>query len=388
MNLSFKIAVRFLKSSKGQTFLIIIGIAIGVSVQIFIGSLIQGLQKSLIDKTIGNSSQITISSNKDDKTIENWEQKITKVKETDSRIERVSPAADSPAFIKYSDKTDPIIIRGLNLANNKELYNIKSKIYKGNIPKNPYEVIIGKNLQENLNLKLKDKIYLVTPNGKSKEAIVTGFYDLKVANINKSWVITSFKTSQDIFGFENKITSIEMQLNSKDVFKADEIATKIEAKLSDKNIKVENWKDQNEELLGGLNGQSVSSLMIQVFVLISVTLGIASVLAVTVVQKSKQIGILKAIGIKDRDASKIFLYEGILLGVAGAILGITLGITLMVGFTRFALNPDGTPIIALYLDYKFIAISGVIAVLSASIAAFIPARNSSKLEPIEVIKNG
>ncbi|WP_298836324.1 ABC transporter permease [Clostridium sp.] len=388
MNLPFKIAVRFLKSSKGQTFLIIIGIAIGVSVQIFIGSLIQGLQKSLIDKTIGNSSQITISSNKDDKTIENWEQKITKVKATDSRIEKVSPAADSPAFIKFSDKTDPIIIRGLNLTDDKDLYNIKSKIYQGNIPKKSYEVLIGKNLQEELNLKIKDKISLVTSNGNTKEAVVTGFYDLKVANINKSWVLTSLKTSQDIFGFKNKITSIEMKLNSKDVFKADEISTKVKENLSDNNIKVENWKDQNEELLGGLNGQSVSSLMIQVFVLISVTLGIASVLAVTVVQKSKQIGILKAIGIKDRDASKIFLYEGLLLGVAGAILGITLGITLMIGFTSFALNPDGTPIIALYLDYKFIAISGVIAVLSATIAAFIPARNSSKLEPIEVIKNG
>ncbi len=243
-------------------------------------------------------------------------------------------------------------------------------------------------MKKELKLKIRDKISLITPNGKTKEAIVTGFYDLKVANINKSWIITSLETSQEIFDFGNKVTSIEMQLSSKDVFKADEIAITIEEKLSDNNIEVENWKDQNEELLGGLNGQSVSSLMIQVFVLISVTLGIASVLAVTVVQKSKQIGILKAMGIKDRDASKIFLYEGLLLGIAGAVLGIIFGITLMVIFTKFALNPDGTPIIPLYLDYKFIAISGSIAVVSASIAALIPARSSSKLEPIEVIKNG
>lgn len=388
MKLPFKIAVRFLKSSKGQTFLIAIGIAIGVSVQIFIGSLIQGLQKSLIDKTIGNSSQITVISNKDDKTIEKWEQKVAKINEIDSRIEKISPAADSPAFIKYSDKTAPIIIRGLNLDQEKDLYNIKTKIYKGDTPKNPYEILIGRNLQEELKLNIKDKISLITPNGKTKDAIVTGFYDLKVSNINKSWIITSLKTSQEIFGFNDKVTSIEMQLKSKDVFKADEIATKIGADLSDNNIKIENWKAQNEELLGGLNGQSVSSLMIQVFVLISVTLGIASVLAITVVQKSKQIGILKAMGIKDRDASKIFLYEGFLLGIGGAVIGIILGITLMVIFTKFALNPDGTPIIALYLDYKFIAISGATAVVSASIAAFIPARNSSKLEPMEVIKNG
>ncbi|MBU3190507.1 FtsX-like permease family protein [Clostridium bowmanii] len=388
MKLPFKIAVRFLKSSKGQTILIATGIAIGVSVQIFIGSLIQGLQKSLIDKTIGNSSQITITSNKDDKTIENWSEKIAKIKVVDSRIKKISAAADSPAFIKYSDKTAPILIRGLNLEPDMDLYNIKSKIYKGKAPQNLYEVLVGKNLQEELKLSIGDKISLITPNGKTKESVVTGFYDLKVAGINKSWIITSLETSQDIFGFSNKITSIEMQVSSKDVFKADAIAIIVKEKLADNNLKVENWKAQNEELLGGLNGQSVSSLMIQVFVLISVTLGIASVLAVTVVQKSKQIGILKAMGIKDRDASKIFLYEGLLLGIAGALLGIIFGITLMVVFTKFAVNPDGTSIIPLYLDYKFIAISGSIAVLSASIAALIPARSSSKLEPIEVIKNG
>jgi lipoprotein-releasing system permease protein len=386
MKLPFKIAVRFLKSSKGQTFLIAIGIAIGVSVQIFIGSLIQGLQKSLIDKTIGNSSQITVVSNNDDKTLDDFEQKISQIKASDSRIEKISPSADSPAFIKVSDKSAPILIRGLNL-DDKDLYNINTKIYEGSVPKNLYEVIIGKNLKEELKLNIGDKISLITPNGKTKESMITGFYDLKVSAINKSWIITTLKTSQDIFDFANKVTSIEMQLNSKDVFKADEIAVKIKEKLSDNNVKVDNWKDQNEELLGGLNGQSVSSLMIQVFVLISVTLGIASVLAVTVVQKSKQIGILKAMGIKDRDASKIFLYQGLLLGIAGAILGIIFGITLMVVFTKFALNPDGTPIIPLYLDYKFIAISGSIAVASASIAALIPARSSSKLEPIEVIKN-
>jgi lipoprotein-releasing system permease protein len=388
MKLPFKIAVRFLKSSKGQTILIATGIAIGVSVQIFIGSLIQGLQKSLIDKTIGNSSQITVKSNKEDKTIENWEEKISKIKATDSRIEKISPAADSPAFIKYSDKSAPIIIRGLNLDPEVDLYSIKSKIYSGEVPKNLYEVLLGKNLQEEFSFKIGDKISLITPNGKTKEARITGFYDLKVAAINKSWIVTSLETSQDIFDFNNKVTSIEMQLSSKDVFKADEIAIIVKDKLADTNIAVENWKAQNEELLSGLNGQSVSSLMIQVFVLISVTLGIASVLAVTVVQKSKQIGILKAMGIKDRDASKIFFYQGLLLGIAGALLGIILGISLMVIFTKFALNPDGTPVIPIYLDYKFIMISGVIAVASASIASLIPARSSSKLEPIEVIKNG
>ena len=176
-------------------------------------------------------------------------------------------------------------------------------------------------------------------------------------------------------------------MQTTDLFNADVIASNLSSTLGN-DLKVTNWKDDNAELLSGLNGQSVSSIMIQVFVLISVVLGIASVLAITVLQKSKQIGILKAMGIKDKDASLIFLFEGLILGVIGAFIGVALGLLLGFMFSKFALNPDGTPVVKLFFDFKFIAFSAVIAVLSSTIAALIPARRSSKLNLLEVIKNG
>jgi lipoprotein-releasing system permease protein len=106
-----------------------------------------------------------------------------------------------------------------------------------------------------------------------------------------------------------------------------------------------------------------------------------------VVQKSKQIGILKAMGIKDRTSSLIFLFQGLLLGVAGAILGVLLGLALAFAFTKFALNADGTPVVPLFIDPAFIALSALIAVIASTVAALIPARKSSKLDPIEVIRN-
>ncbi|MHB1151914.1 MAG: ABC transporter permease [Eubacteriales bacterium] len=128
--------------------------------------------------------------------------------------------------------------------------------------------------------------------------------------------------------------------------------------------------------------------MIQIFVLISVILGIASVLTISVLQKSRQIGILKAMGIKNRTASSIFLFQDFVLGILGAILGVTFGLGLAVAFTKFALNADGTPVINLFIDPGFITISGLIAVASATVASFVPAIRSSKLDPMEVIKNG
>lgn len=385
MKLPFKIAVRFLKSSKGQTALIALGIAVGVSVQIFIGSLIQGLQKSLIDKTIGNSPQITISSNSDTKTIENYKEVVDKINTSKEDIIKLSVAADGPALIKENNKTYSVLVRGMNIEDSDKIYNIKNRIYEGTEPKAEYETLVGRELQKELNLKLGNEIQIIANTGQIKKLTVTGFYDLKVASLNKSWLITTLETSQKIFALDESITALEMQV--KDVFKADITANELVSVVPN-NLKVDNWKAQNAELLSGLNGQSVSSIMIQVFVLVAVVLGIASVLAITVVQKSRQIGILKAMGIKDRTASLIFLFEGLLLGVMGAVLGVALGLFLSFSFTKFALTPDGKPVVDLYIDYGFIALSALIALASAAVAALIPARRSSKLNPIEVIRNG
>lgn len=385
MRLPFKIAVRFLKSNKSQTILIALGIAVGVSVQIFIGSLIQGLQIDLVDTTIGNSPQITINSDTEENYISNYKDKLKIIKNSDDSIKNLSAVADGPALTQGDNENYSLLIRGLNIKESDNIYEITNRIYKGKIPESQYEVLIGKNLQEELQVNIGDKIDILTNSGKSEKMKVTGFFDLKVASINKSWVITNLETSQELFSLDGNITSIEMQVE--DVFESDTIASKIDKNLDD-DIKVTNWKAENEELLSGLNGQSISSIMIQVFVLISVVLGIASVLAITVIQKSKQLGILKAMGIKDKTASLIFLFEGLLLGIIGAILGVVLGLLLSFLFTKFAVNPDGSPVVNLYIDYTFITISTLIAISSAIIAALIPARRSSKLNPIEVIRNG
>lgn len=384
MKLAFNIAIRFLKSSKGQTILIALGIAIGVSVQIFIGSLIQGLQIGLVNKTIGNSSQITISSKTEDKLIDSWRDKVESIK-TILEVKNISASADFNAFLRSEGNDYALLIRGFNLEDADKIYNIKSRIYEGTYPKAEKEIILGKDFQKESSLKLGDKVDITTAKGNKIEAKVVGFYDLKVASINKNWCITTLKTSQDLFSFDNRVNYIEMQVE--DPFKADEISKTIDKALKVENLKVENWKEQNEQLLSGLKGQSVSSIMIQVFVIIAVLLGIASVLAITVVQKSKQIGILKAMGIKDKTASQIFLFEGAMLGFIGAILGIAFGIGLLYMFTKFAVNPDGTPVVDIYINYKFICFSGIIAIFTATLAALIPAVNSSKLSPIEVIKN-
>lgn len=386
MRLACSIAIRFLKSGKGQTILIALGIAIGVSVQIFIGLLITGLQQSLIDKTIGRSPQITVTAKEDGKTIPDAAALAAKIQGYGDEIVAAEPSSDGSAFLSFSDKTDPILFRGMDLAASDQILRIGEGIYEGRLPHADDEIIVGKDLAEKLALSSGDTVKIAIPYGTEKEYKVSGLYDLKVASINSSWIIGTLSATQAFFDYGSGVTSIGIKV--KTPFEADNTATKLSSYIGDGNLTFTDWKTQNEQLLSGLNGQSISSIMIQVFVLVSVVLGIASVLAITVMQKSKQVGILKAMGITDRISSLVFLFQGLFLGLLGAVLGVLLGVGLCVMFVTFARNPDGTALIAISVDYGFIALSAGIAVLAAIVASLIPARKSSQLNPIEVIRNG
>jgi lipoprotein-releasing system permease protein len=392
--LSFKIAVRFLKSSLGQTILIILGIAIGVSVQVFIGSLISGLQKSLVDKTIGSSSQVTISTVEDGGYIANYEQYIEYIQSIPNFVS-VAPVVETGAVSIKGTDSRAILVRGMDFQGSEEIYGFESKLVAGRMPQNDGEVLIGITAFQKLGLVLNGDdtftIYMPPTTGggnavERTEVEVVGVFDFKVTAINDTWVIATIPAVRTILNIGDVVTAIETQVDK--VFETDTNALELAALIQDDTIEVVDWKSQNESLLSGLNGQSYSSIMIQVFVTLSVILGIASVLAITVLQKSKQIGILKAMGIKNGQASFIFLSEGMILGIFGAIVGVSLGLGLSLAFTTFALNADGTPVVPLFIDPKFIALSAGIAFLSASLASLIPARRSTRISIIEVIKNG
>jgi lipoprotein-releasing system permease protein len=386
MRLSASIALRFLKSNKTQTVVIILGIGVGVAVQIFIGSLILGLQSSLVDKTIGNSSQITVVAAKDNQLIANDPNLIQKIEGADSRIQTPSPVLDQPAFLDAAT-SQSVVVRGFEMDRAEGIYQFSKYLTEGSLPQAKGEFVVGSVLQEKNNLSVGDTINLVTTDRRTVSGKISGFFDLKVAAVNGSWCVTTLETAHSLFKTGDKISSIEMQVTRADVFSADVIADEVIAKINDNSLSVLNWKTQNEQLLSGLQGQSISSLMIQVFVMLSVLLGIASVLAITVMQKSRQIGILKAMGIKNRTASFIFLTEGFVLGIFGAAAGIGFGVGLSFAFTKFALNADGTPVVPLSIDPKFIILSACVAVLACVLASLIPARKSSKLDPIDIIRN-
>ena len=381
---ALKIAWRFLIKSKIQTLIIILGIAIGISVQIFVGLLSTGLETSLLDKVVGNSTHITIypKNNK----IGNYHKVQEKIKKLDSKIVSVAPVVEYNASINFNHMTEPIQIRGFISKDLDLLYNIKDKIYKGRPIQNPGETLIGKELSEKLGLKLKDNINIVTPDRRKITLKVVGFYDFNTMKVNKTLVITDLKAAQDLADFGDSATS--MELSTSDPYNADSIAAKIEKGLNDNNLKIENWKDQNKLLVSAIMGEKVCSVIIQLSVMIATVLSIISIMSISVVQKYKQIGILKAMGIKDSSAATIFLIQAFILGVVGTCLGVGLTYLYIKGFNRYTGSSDGTPLVTIIINYSFIIKISIIDILASTLAAFFPAIKSFKLTPVEVIKNG
>lgn len=375
-----KIAMRFLKFGKYQTILIILGFAIGIAVQVFVGTLLGSLQLTFLDRTVGNSSHITVLPAEDTPYIEDWDSYVEKLDELDD-LKEVSVALDGNAlFNTANNKTFTGLVRGFELKRADGIYEIYDRIYQGEAPIRMNHVLIGRENQEEFGLELNDELGVVLPNGTQKSVTIAGFYDFNVATLNQRWVISTLETAQELFGLEPVVTSIEMQVY--EVFEADKIAKEVRSTIDNDMLKITNWEDDNQEFLSALQAQGSSSYMIQIFVVASVIIAIASVLSISVLQKSRQIGILKAMGITDRKASHIFLVQGFVLGLAGGVCGVLIGLGLFTGFIV------GSGIIDPYYDWGFVIGSVFVAIIASTGAALIPARKSSKLDPIEVIRNG
>ncbi len=384
MSLPLRIAVRFLLSGKAQTILIVGGIAVAISVQVFVGLLLDSLQAGLIQNTVGNSPQITITSAEENVTIGQWEEIVT-LSESLSGTGPVGVSVSANAFVNKGNDTVPVLVRGLDAVAVNSVYGLSDNLYEGALIQSSGEVLIGRDLSEELEISLGDRLQVRTPGGAAVDYRVSGFFDLGVAAIDGSWVVTNLRTAQNLFGFGDRVTSVEMKVP--ELFTADLVAGNIEALLDDDSLKVANWKDENESLLNAIQSQSISSNMIQVVIIISVAIAIASILSISVLQKRRQVGILKAMGIRDSAASQIFVYQGLLIGVIAGIVGIALGVGLLWSFTTFATS-GGESVIDFRFDPVFMLRSFVVAIVASGIAGLIPARRSLQLTPVEVIREG
>jgi lipoprotein-releasing system permease protein len=396
MLFSLRVALRFLIEGRNQSLFIVIGIAVGVSVIIFIGAIITSLQLNLIEQTLGNSAHITISESSDifrdirqgsrfgliesrlAKTadFQDWRPVLTNL-ENISYFTAISPVLDGNGFLVKGGEDTSVLLRGVELDRANAIYQISERIIQGNDILEGNQILIGKELAEDFKLNPGDVVLIALANNVRERFSIQGIFDFENQSINSNWIFIDLKRAQKLLDKEDYISRIELQMN--DVFAADRISRELSFQLG--GLVVENWKEQNAQLLNALSSQSVSNYIIQIFVLLAVTLGISSVLGISVIQRSRELGILKALGIKNNSARMIFIFQGAILGFFGALSGTVLGILLINAFTNFV------SIFSIEVQSSQIILIIIITTIACIVSAVIPANSSAKLNPIEVIRN-
>jgi lipoprotein-releasing system permease protein len=395
------LARRFLEENKGQTLLILLGIAIGVAVMVFLTALIDGLQADLIKKTVGKSPHIIVTSAeaasqeavksingnkllvvdstlKDKRPIVEW-RTLEDVMSADRRIKTVLPVVEGSGLISRGQVTRGILLRGFDLDKADHIYEISNSVIEGDRKPVNGSVLIGKDLAADLGVSAGDPILLEIIGKDSLSLMVDGIFDLGMSSINQRWLLMDQRQASVLLGIGDRVTSIEIQIY--DVFNAEQLAREWGGRLA--GYRIESWQETNAQMLSALKSQSSSSYTIQFFVLLAVILGVASILAINAVQKSKQIGILKAMGIRTGSVARVFMIQGAALGLMGSLLGFVLGIILTKVFILLAGQQ-----FTLLLKPVSVSVIIISTLVSATLSAYLPARSVSQLNPIEVIRNG
>jgi len=149
---------------------------------------------------------------------------------------------------------------------------------------------------------------------------------------------------------------------------------------------IESWIQTNQQVFNAIGNQNIMTLLIRSFVTVVVALGIASVLVVSVVQKRKEIGILRAVGATRGQMMRVFLWQGAMVGAAGALLGTAFGLLLISIFSRILRSEKGVPLFSMTFDAGLTGIVFAVAVVLGLIAAVLPARNAARLDPAQAIR--
>jgi lipoprotein-releasing system permease protein len=406
MSFAWFVAVRYLRDARAQTTLILAAVSIGVTVIVFLSALIGGLQASLIERTLGSQPHVTLrptervpralsapapgtrvatlveKAPQPMLSIDQWQAALREVQRTPGVL-AASPTVTGPAFAVCGNARRPVVVRGVDAVRFAQVIPLPSRLRAGRYALDGSLALIGQDLAEELNAAPGTTIIVDAAEGRSVRLTVGGVFQLGNSAVDGSWVIVSLRQAQSLFVLPGGASTIELKV--RDVFAAEDTARLLGAGTG---LEAESWMEANSQLLSGLRAQDSSKKMIQFFVVLAVALGIASVMIVSVVQKSREIGILRAVGTPRRLIQRVFLIQGALLGLAGSLVGGALGSLCAQLFEGMARNADGSAQFPVQVTARLLAGATALAVGVGLAAAALPALRAARLDPATAIRNG
>ena len=396
--LEWKIALAFLLDNKLQTLLIMVGIAVGSAVIVFITALITGLQANVIERTLGTQAHLKVQMPDDAnrvlpapdgavalvlespraqrlRSLSNW-QALRDLLDGQPQVLAVSPLATGPAIARRGLARASVALMGIDPERYQRIVPIARDLVAGRFTIEGDQVAIGSELAKDLGLGVGDKLRLDGGQGRELVMRVAGIFELGVRELDSRYVYLDLRQAQILLDLPGGVTQIDLTVE--EIFAAEEIAERL-ARLT--GMQAESWMATNGQLLNALSSQTMTTQMIRIFVGLSVAFGIASVLAVSVVQRTREIGILRAMGSPRRQVMRVFLLQGGLLGLAGSALGGLVGWALVMVF-----NLMGPGLFFVQVPAGLVLSAMAVATLTGVLAAAAPARRAARYDPAVAIR--
>lgn len=402
------IAKRYLVSKHKVNFITIIsiisilGITVGVAALIVVLSVFNGFGSLVSQYLMNLDPDIRITAT----TVEG-EKKLTEIPDLLKEIEEIqyfSSFVDGKVLAYNKGVTQVVNLKGIEEETSDKLYNIDENILYGttdfSTEKNIANVVLGLQLADRLQVITGDTLLLISPVGieraitqlslpLSKKVVVSGIFNSNNNDYDAGYIFSSLEPAQYLLGYKKSVQGYEAKLTDTDYSAS--VKNMLEERLNKNDFTISTWYDFHQELYSVMQIERWTAYIILSLIIAVATFNILGSLSMSVIEKQRDIGILRSMGVREKSILKIFMFEGILIGVIGTIIGVLLGYLIcyiQINFNIYPLNPAQYKIDALPVELRvsdFFFISGASMLLSF-LASLYPAKKAAKVNPINAIK--